>query len=337
MKKLILAVVLLGLFVPAALLSGCGDKVPAGAVAAVGDGVVTQKQYDEIWQQAQTQYKSQGVTFPKAGSTTYKQLKASIVAYLVQNEIIAQQAPDMGVEVTDKELSERMTTITQQVGGAKKLKKLLKTQGLTMNQLKEQLRASMLQSEVQQKVYSDITVTDDEITAYYNDKDNKSQFVTEATVTARHILSDTKADAQKVRALLVADDSDANWKKVAKKYSTDPGTKDSGGDLGSFAKGRMVAAFEDAAFALDIGEISQPVKTSYGWHVIQVTDKTKGSKQTLAKAKSTIKQTLLYTKQSKAWTKWLEDVEDEAGIAYAAGYDPDALTASPSPSASSAD
>ena len=101
------------------------------------------------------------------------------------------------------------------------------------------------------------------------------------SVDARHILVKTKAEAEKVRALLEADNTDANWKKVAKQYSTDPGSKNNGGSLGNFPKGRMVKPFENAAFALKVGEISQPVKTQFGYHVIEVTKKTPGNKQTL--------------------------------------------------------
>ena len=86
-------------------------------------------------------------------------------------------------------------------------------------------------------------------------------------VWARHILVADQATANQVRALLVAGGS---WTDLAAQYSTDTGTKTNGGDLGWFGKGQMVAEFETAAFGLQIGEISQPVQSTYGWHVIQV-------------------------------------------------------------------
>ena len=100
------------------------------------------------------------------------------------------------------------------------------------------------------------------------------------SVDARHVLVKTKAEAEKVQALLAADNSDANWKKVAKQYSIDPGSKDNGGSLGSFPKGRMVAEFDKVAFSLKPGTVSVPVKTQFGWHVIEVTKKTPGSTKT---------------------------------------------------------
>jgi foldase protein PrsA len=337
MKKLIVGVVLLMLVVPALLLSACGQqKVPAGAIASVGDGVVTQEQFDQIWKQAEAQYKSQqgAPPFPSPGTTQYKQLRASIVNYLVQNEVIKTKAAEMGVTVTDKQFQARMKQIVQQVGGQKKLDKLLAQQAVTQAQLEAQLKAQMLQDAVQQKVYANIKVTPAQIEKYFNDPANKSQFNVAESVDARHILVKTKAEAEKVRALLVADNTDANWKKVAKQYSTDPGSKNNGGSLGNFPKGRMVKPFEDAAFALKVGEISQPVKTQFGYHVIEVTKKTPASKQTLAQAKATIEQQLKYQDQATAWQKWLTTAMKDAGVLYAAGFDPSTLTASPSPAAS---
>ena len=86
-------------------------------------------------------------------------------------------------------------------------------------------------------------------------------------VWARHILVENEADAVGVLARL---DKKEDWAKIAAEVSLDTGSKNSGGDLGWFAKGRMVLPFEEAAFALKEGEISQPVKTDFGWHIIQV-------------------------------------------------------------------
>ncbi len=338
MKKLIVGVALLILVLPA-LLAACGSdevKVPAGAIAAVGSGVVTQEQFDQIWAQAEAQYKSQegAPPFPKEGTAQYNQLKASIVNYLVQNQVIKDKAAELNVTVTDKQFQDRMKQIIQQVGGQKKLDKLLKQQAVTQAQLEEQLKAQMLQDAVQQKVYAGIKVSQADIEKYFNNPANKSQFNVPESVDARHVLVKTKAEADKVRALLEADNTDANWKKVAAQYSTDTGSKSNGGSLGNFPKGRMVKPFEDAAFALKVGEVSQPVKSQFGYHVIEVTKKTPATKQTLEQAKTTIEQQLKYQKQSTAWESWLKKAMTAAGVAYAVGFDPATLTASPSAAAS---
>jgi parvulin-like peptidyl-prolyl isomerase len=333
MKKFIVAVVLLAVLVPAVVLAGCGGtKVPAGAIAAVGSGVVTQQQFDAIWKQAEAQYKNQAGAppFPKAGTPQYDQLKASIVNYLVQNEVVKQQAAKLGVSVSAKDLTTRIQQITAQVGGQKKLDALLAKNSVTMAALKEQLQAQMLQDAVKKKVASQTKLTDAQLLAYYNNPQNKHQFQAPESVDAKHVLVKTKAEALKVQKLLQANNTPAEWAKVAKQYSIDPGSKNSGGSLGNFTKGRMVKPFEDAAFALKVNSVSAPVHSQLGWHVIEVTKKTPATTRTFAQAKAQIRSTLLYTQQTTAWDKWLKTAMADAGVKYAGGFDPATLTASPS-------
>jgi foldase protein PrsA len=335
MKRAIAAVVVLLLLASTVALAACGErKVPAGAIAAVGkDGVVTQEEFDAIMGQAKAQYAAQegAPPFPEEGSEQYNQLKANIVNYLVNNELIRQEAAEMNVSVTKEEIDARMKEIVEQVGGQKKLEELLEKQGVKEEDLRTQLEAQMLQDEVRTEVAKNVTVTEEEMKAYFDDPANKEQFTQAATVDARHVLVKSKADANKVQALLKADGSDANWKKVAKEYSTDPGSKNSGGSLGSFPEGRMVPQFEKVAFSIKVNTISEPVKTQFGYHVIEVTKKTASSNTSFEDAKPMIEQQLKYQGEAEAWETWLKEAEAEAEIVYAPGYDPAQLTAAPSP------
>jgi parvulin-like peptidyl-prolyl isomerase len=332
MKRVIVAaMVILAFAASAVALAGCGEKqVPSGSIAVVGDVSVTQQQFDDIVAQAKASYTAQGVEFPAEQTPQYDELKASIVGYLVQTELVSQKAAEMGVEVTTKELDDRIAAIVTQVGGQKKYDALLKKQGITEEDLRAQLEVQMLQDKVRTKVGADVKVTAEQVKAFYDDPDNKAQFVVADAVAARHILVKTKAQAEKVKALLEADSSSANWKKVAKKYSTDLATKNTGGDVGSFPKGRMVPEFENVAFALKVGEISDPVKTQFGYHVIEVTKKTPGSTTTFEQAKAGIEEQLKLEGETAAWDKWLEEATTAAAILYAAGFNPVDLTASPS-------
>jgi len=340
MKKFIVAAVMLAVLVPVLALAACGgNKVPAGAIAAVGSGAVTQAQFDQIMAQAKAQYASSpgAPPFPKEGSTQYNQLKASIVNYLVQNELIKEQAAKMNLTVTDKEYQARLKQIIKspQVGSQKKLDALLKKQNVTMADLEAQLKAQMLQDKVRLKVGAAVTVSAAAAQAYYNDPKNASQFVTPASADVRHVLVKTKAEALKVQKLLAADNTDANWAKVAKQYSIDTGTKNIGGSLGSRPKGSYLPTFEKVVWSAKPGTVAMPVKTQYGWHVIEVVKKTPGSaKKTFDQAKATIESQLKLQKQSTAWADWLKTAMKDAGIVYAAGFNPTTLTAAPSPSGS---
>ena len=252
----------------------------------------------------------------------------------MQNEVIKQQAAKLGVTVSGKALDARVQQITTQVGGQVKLDALLKKNSVSVADLKSQLQAQMLQDAVKAKVASQTKLTDAQLLAYFNDPKNKHQFATAESVDAKHILVKTQAEALKIQKLLQANNTPAEWAKLAKQYSIDPGSKNSGGSLGNFTKGRMVKPFEDVAFSLKVGQVSAPVKTQFGYHIIEVTKKTPATAQTFAQAKAQIKSTLLYTQQTTAWDKWLKTTLADAGIKYAAGFNPADLTPSPSASPS---
>lgn len=142
---------------------------------------------------------------------------------------------------------------------------------------------------------SQINVTDEQAREEF--KARAFNFVQPASVTARHILvkvSETadpatvaKAEA-KVRALRDAVTRGQSFEAVAKASSEDEGTKESGGDLGTFGKGTMIPAFEQAAFGLKPGEVSQPVRTQFGFHLIKVAAKTEEKQRTFEEAKSDV-------------------------------------------------
>jgi parvulin-like peptidyl-prolyl isomerase len=334
MNKRVLAlailVVLLG-----ALVAACGSSsVPKGAIAKVGSGAVTQAQFDKIISEAQAQAKASSSTFPAAGSPQYDGFASRVVDYLVELELIHQQADVLKITVTDKEVTARIDAINKAYGGVAKVATILKQQGMTPADLRQQVKDQLIAEAVQKNVYKSINVTDAQAQAYFTA--NPTQFAQPETRATRHILVKTKAEADKVRALLAANPSDANWKKVAKQYSIDPGSKNSGGSLGPVKKGEMIAAFEKVDFSLKVGQISQPVHTQYGWHVIEVTKITPATKSTFAAVKSQIKQTLLAQQQQTVWSNWLTKVKKDTKIAYAKGYDPAELTKLASASASPA-
>ncbi|AWE08678.1 foldase [Lysinibacillus sp. 2017] len=158
-------------------------------------------------------------------------------------------------KVTDEEVAEELKGVKEQYGEG--YEAALAESKLTEDTLKTNIRFSLLQ----QKAVADVEVTDEEIQHYYDQASKE--------LNARHILVEDEALAKELVKKLKAGE---DFAKLAKENSTDTGSAEKGGDLGWFTVGTMVPEFNDAAYALEKNEISEPVKTDYGYHIIQVLD-----------------------------------------------------------------
>jgi peptidyl-prolyl cis-trans isomerase C len=142
------------------------------------------------------------------------------------------------------------------------------------------------------------TIKDDEAKKVYDERVAKLQ--PEDEISASHILVDTEDKAKELKAKLSAG---ADFAQLAKENSTDTGSKDQGGALGFFGRGQMVPEFEAAAFKLEKGQISDPVHTNFGWHIIKVDDKRKKEPPSFAAVKDTIMNSLIVRKAQDAATE----------------------------------
>jgi foldase protein PrsA len=170
-------------------------------------------------------------------------------------------------------------------------------------------------------VTKDVKVTDAEVKAYY--EKNQEQFSTPESREVRHILVKTKAKADEIVAELNAG---GNFAALAKQHSTDTGSKESGGNL-TITRGQTVAPFDKEAFRLAKDEISQPIKTEFGFHVIQALSAVKkADKAPLKEVQDSIRQQLLQTKKNEAMTKWVEETSEEyeSRTRYQTGFAPPA-------------
>ena len=313
----------------AAVLAGCGGggggDVPSGAVAKVSGQTITQKQFDDLLAQAKRSYKTQKRPFPKAGTKEYQTLKNQAVQYLVQRVEFQQEADKLGVTVSDKETSDRLTKIKKQYfgGSDSRYKKQLAQQGLTDAQVKEDIRAQLIQEKIFKKVTSDVKVTDAQIKKYYDE--HQSQYGTPDQRDVAHILVKTKSLADKLYKRAKGGE---DFAKLAKQYSQDPGSKKVGGKL-TISRGTTVGPFDQAAFLLKTGSISRPVKTDFGFHIIKALGPIKAAKTTpFAKVKKTIRTQLLQQKRSEATTTWSAKLKKDfdGKVSYRAGYAPPATT-----------
>ena len=164
---------------------------------------------------------------------------------------------------------------------------------------KEQLKRvkdDMLTNYAIQKAVERVRVTDDELKKFYDE--HPDQFEAGLTFAASHILVDSEEQAAEIRSKL--ESGELSFEDAAKQYSSCP-SKAQGGDLGEFGHGQMVPEFEEACAAMEPGELSNPVKTQFGWHLIRLNKKEDGGTVSFADAKEEIRQALLTEKQQAAY------------------------------------
>jgi parvulin-like peptidyl-prolyl isomerase len=304
-------------------LAGCGgdEDVPADAVAVVDGQEIAKSDYDALIAQAKKSYKNQKREFPAAGSQEFQTLRNQAVQFLVQREQFEQKAEDLDVEVTDKQVDARLEQIKKQYfgGDQKKFEKQLKEQGITEKQVRNDIRAQLVSEKIFAKVTGDAKVTDEEIAAYY--AKNKAQYSQPESRDVRHILVKTKKQADDLYTQL---QNGANFAALAKQFSEDTGSKANGGKL-TISKGQTVAPFDQTAFLLKKNDISKPVKTEFGYHIIQPLTDTKPAKVTpLKDVQASIKQQLQQTEKNEAMTKWVDDLKKDYKdkVSYATGFTP---------------
>ena len=338
--RLTLALLLATVALTAAACGGGSDSVPSGTVAVVNGTDISKAELDELIAQAKKGYESQKQEFPKAGTPEYQSIQTQYVAYLVELEEFRQEAEDLGVEVTEKDIdaAEQELIKSRFEGKREEYVKALEAQGFTPEEYRDKaLEVSALSKKLFDEVTKDVKVTDAEIAEYYTQ--NQSQYGTPESRDVRHILIAEKKDgevdfaASKAKADEIYADlsGGADFAALAKAESQDPGSKDTGGKL-TISRGQTVPEFDKISFELDNGELSKPVKTQYGYHVIEaVSDVRKATTTPLAKAKAGIRAQLLQQKRNEDMQAWVEDLRKkyEGKVSYAAGYEPPELPEEP--------
>jgi foldase protein PrsA len=330
-------------------LAGCGNSVPAGAVAKVGDSTITQDEFDKwlgiaVRGQSQApggaaavpeppdfkkcvaakqktpvpkgQQKPSADALKKQCKSEYDTLKREVMQFLIQGEWVQQEADKRGVKVKDSELQKALQDQKKQVfPNDKQYQQFLKTSGMTESDVLFRVKLNELQQRLTQKVTEDAKkVSDADISAYY--EKNKKRFAQPERRDLRVVLTKTQAKAEQAKKAL---ESGQSFKKVVKAYSIDEASKSQAGLLPAVSEGQQEKAFDSAIFSAPKGKIQGPVKTQFGWYVFKVEKVTKASQQTLEQSKDTIKNLLRSQRQQKALDEFVkqfrEDYKDETSCA----------------------
>jgi foldase protein PrsA len=229
----------------------------------------------------------------------------TVLQQMVQDALIQQYAKSNNLTVTDAEVAQREDQLKGNFP-AGSWDEMLKSRGLTEADVRSALREQLI---LDRALSKDVTVSPASVKQYF-DK-NHEQFDKPEQVTAKHILVPNLAMAEKIEGDLKAGQSFA---ALAKQYSTDPGSKDKGGELGTFRRGQMVPAFDKVAFSAPIGAISAPVKSPFGYHIIVVESRTPGTKATLASATPQITETLRQQQEAPLIQPFLQGLQQKATI-----------------------
>lgn len=284
-------------------------------VATVNDHDITQAEVDEQMAKIPAYYYASGVSNDT--------IRDAIVDQLIAKELLLEKSQELAINVSDEEIQQTITNISEQAQlNSEEFQKKLEEENITQTELEAMIREQLaINKVVQEQVLANIQITIDEMQSYYDQ--NKDAI---AQVRVSHILicyngalrceqSRTKEEAlMQAQELLVKLTEGASFEELAKEYSDDSSVGYNNGDLNWFSKGQMVPEFEDAAFSLNVGQLTDvPVETAYGYHIIKVTDK----KLTFDDFKSDIIQQLTLEKQKQAVEAYLEQLKAAAIIVYA--------------------
>ncbi|WP_052747152.1 peptidylprolyl isomerase [Clostridium tetani] len=306
-------------------IAGCNmiEKTPEAIekspVAKVGKKTITRGELDTypILAEQLTKLKEQfGGDLSKNAEIKDQliQFKSQVLEQMIQEEIVFEKSEELKVDnaKVEKEVDKNLKNFMDQgfQGNKDKYKEDLKKMGTTEESIKRFFKAQVITEEVSKQVVKDVKVDDNTAKKHY--EESKYTFtVNKPTFHAQHVLVKTEEEAKKVKARL---DKGEDIKKIAKELSIDPSAKENSGDLGKAPYSSMVKPFADAIVKLNKGEISQPVKSQFGYHVIKLIDKDEVTFKDFNSVKEQIKKDLLETEKRKVFNEKIEQWKKELKV-----------------------
>jgi peptidyl-prolyl cis-trans isomerase C len=289
-----------------------------GPVAKVNTIEITRAQYDEQVGELQKRFAMFGGNIPEAQLARFKQ---KIIERMVDDELVKQEIAKANLTVSDEEVTKEFDTYKSKTpGGPENFDKFLERSGMSVDNIKGDIKRRLALKKFLNKDGA-LKVGDPEMQEYY--KTNMKRFEVKERVKARHILikmdkaADAKAQAaakKEIDAIYKeAKKKGTDFAELAKAKSQGP-SGPRGGDLGWFGKGKMVKEFETAGFAMKPGEISKPLKTQFGWHVLKVEEKEAAGQKKFDDVKDDIRDKLEARQFREARNKLLDRLRAEGKV-----------------------
>lgn len=285
-----------------------------GPVAAVDGSEISARSYNEVVAE------DHGNSSGKLRERIAERMKTTTLDQVIETYLVDRELQKADIEVSDEQVEEEFEASTEKFPNDEALASFLKARNLTKKEFKRQIRRDLKVRKLLRE-RDDIEVTDEEAKTYYDN--NPDEFEQKEKVKARHILIEVDADAddQKVaearkKAKKLAEKArkqETDFATLAKKHSDGPSAK-KGGDLGFFTEQKMVDPFSKEAFSMENGEISDPVRTNFGFHVIKRENYREGGKQSFDEAKPRIVDKLERKRFGRAHKKFVSKLKREADI-----------------------
>lgn len=299
----------------------CSKEDPAAKaarqpVAKVNGTVITQGELDR-----EISHNLPNTQQHQANGAQWKAMERFFLNRLVDKTLLLQQAERNKVTVSDQDVDKRWNDLVKGFPSQEVLNNFLKGKKITEKQVKADIRDSMrIEALLHKEVISHVSVTDQEVREEFDR--HREKYRTPEEIRARHILFRVKADAtpaevaavrRKAAAVLARIRKGEDFAKLAKEFSED-GSKVNGGELGYFKRGDMVPAFEKAAFALKVGQVSGLVRSRFGYHIIQVEDRKPARELKFDEVKNHIRENLTRQKANQLFQTYLQGLQKTAKI-----------------------
>jgi peptidyl-prolyl cis-trans isomerase C len=250
-----------------------------------------------------------------------KEVLRQILDNLIDRELLLQQAKSLKMTIAPQQVDTQMQQLAQRFPSQEAFEQALAAQNFTMDSLKKDVEGQLLRQQlVKKEVLDKLLVSARDVQSFY-DK-NKDKYVEEEQVRARHILVKAPQDVSATDDAKLKSKADAALKRAKKgedfaalaKELSDDGSKENGGDLGFFPRGRMVAPFEEVAFALQPGQISDVVRTQFGYHVIKVEEHKTGRALPFDEAKEQVKEDLTREQTFERYQQYVAGLRTKAKV-----------------------
>lgn len=292
---------------------------PESPVAAVVNGTeISRKSLDRELTMVTHRLNSQG---QQIGKEQLDKVRSNVLNNMIDRELLYQDAVKNGIKVDGKAVDAQLDKMKKNFSGEEEYQKALKMMNTSEADLKANITQGMvIQQLIETKVTPQIRITDAQNKEFYDT--HPEWFKKPEQVKASHILikaEPSAGEADKATARKKIEEVQAKLKKgekfdaLAKQYSECP-SSEKGGDLGYFSRGQMVKPFEDAAYAMKPGDVSDIVTTQFGYHLIQVTDKKPESTTAYEEAKDKIGNHLKQEKMMEGVNAYIQKLKAEAKI-----------------------